>query len=142
MTGKGLRFQAFVVPESDLEWSFDPSGGPGGQHANRSSTRVTLGLDLGRSDAFPAAIRATLLDRLGPRAHDGRLKVTVDDTRSQWRNRSLARKRLTALIEEALTPKRNRRATFPSLTARRRRVKDKRRRGETKRLRREPEIED
>ncbi|NIR39691.1 MAG: aminoacyl-tRNA hydrolase, partial [Actinobacteria bacterium] len=65
MRGPGIRFADVVIPEGDLEWSFDPSGGPGGQHANRSSTRVTLSLDLDAASGLSAAARDRLVARLG-----------------------------------------------------------------------------
>lgn len=139
---KGLRVGGFVVPESELEWFFDPSGGPGGQHANRSSTRVTLTFDISGSVAFPASTRASLLAGLGTRAHDGVLTVTCDETRSQWRNRAIARKRLVEFLVDAMVPIRTRRQTKPSRSARRRRLAEKRHRGETKRLRQRPDSED
>ena len=141
-TAKGLRFRGFVVPESELEWSFDPSGGPGGQHANRSSSRVTLAWNVAGSATFPEPTRSSILARLGVRARNGVVTVTCDQTRSQWRNRSIARQRLASLLEEALVPTRTRRRSKPSRSARRRRLEAKRHRGETKRLRKRPEPED
>ena len=140
--GKGLRFRGFVVPESELEWSFDPSGGPGGQHANRASSRARVTFDLGTSVAFPEAIRDTIVMRLCGRARQGVVTIAVDDTRSQWRNRAIARQRLVELIETALVPQQERRRTRPSASARRRRLDQKRQRAETKRLRQRPNSED
>ena len=141
-TTKGLRFRGFVVPESELEWSFDPSGGPGGQHANRSSSRVTLAWNVAGSVAIPEPTRSDILARIGARARNGVVTVTCDETRSQWRNRSIARHRLASLLDEALVPIRTRRQSKPSRSARRRRLARKRHRGETKRLRRRPELDD
>ncbi len=141
-TAKGLRFRGFVVPESELEWSFDPSGGPGGQHANRSSTRVTLAWNVAGSATIPEPTRSSLLASLGIRARSGVVTVTCDETRSQWRNRSIARHRLVSLLDEALEPIRTRHKSIPSRSARRRRLERKRHRGETKRLRKRPELED
>ncbi len=141
-TTKGVRFRGFVVPESELEWSFDPSGGPGGQHANRSSSRVTLAWNVAGSATIPEPTRKSLLARLGIRARNGVVTVTCDETRSQWRNRSIARHRLASLLDEALVPIRTRHKSKPSRSARRRRLARKRHRGETKRLRKRPELED
>jgi ribosome-associated protein len=138
----GLTFRDIRIPEGELDWSFDTSGGPGGQHANRSATRVTLKFDLGTSPSVPDEVRHRLLEALGPRAGDGVVSVTVDDSRSQWRNRAIARDRLGDLLDEALTPRRRRRSTKPSRSARRRRLRAKRRRSETKRLRRRPDLDD
>jgi ribosome-associated protein len=138
----GLRFSGFVVPESDLEWSFDTPGGPGGQHANRNSTRVTLSFDLEGTIAVPDAVKQRLSHRLGARYRNGTVTVAADDSRSQWRNRAIARSRLETLLEHALIPERTRRATTPSRSARRKRLEEKRLRSETKRLRDRPESDE
>lgn len=132
----GLRFAGLVIPESELDWSYDTPGGPGGQHANRAATRVTLAFDVSASLSLPEDARRRLLD-LGPV-----VRVTVDDTRSQWRNRALARRRLTEVLEEALRPRRARRPTNPTHASRRRRLEHKRQRGMLKRLRRRPGHDD
>jgi len=130
-----------VIPAGELEWRFDPSGGPGGQHANRASTRAELRFDLARSPSVPESLRRRMLERLGSRAPGGVVGVTVDESRSQWRNRSLARRRLAALLRDAMRTPRRRIATTPSRRAKRRRLEDKRRRSQKKRLRRRPEPE-
>ena len=131
-----------VVPAGELEWSFDPSGGPGGQHANKAATRAEVRFDVGTSPSIPDDLRDRMLDRLGPRAPGGIVTVAVDESRSQWRNRVTARRRLADLLEQALRPPhRRRRRTVPGRAARRRRLEAKRRRAETKRLRRTPDWE-
>ncbi|MGH8946188.1 MAG: aminoacyl-tRNA hydrolase, partial [Acidimicrobiia bacterium] len=79
------------------------------------------------------------LERLGPRAAGGRVVVSVDETRSQWQNRQLARRRLQQLLREALRRPVVRRPTRPSATARVRRLEEKRHRSRVKRLRKPPE---
>ncbi len=129
-------------PAPALIWRFGPTGGPGGQHANRAHTRVELGVDLENSTALPPHLRARVLRALRPRLTDGELWVSVDETRSQWRNRQLARRRLKELVAEAARPPAPpRRSTKPSRAARRRRLEDKRHRSETKRGRRPPEAD-
>lgn len=130
-----------AIPAAELTWRFDPSGGPGGQHANRASSRAELSFDLGASPSVPDDLRARLLSNLGPRARNGLVIVTVDESRSQWRNRAIARKRLERLLREACRLPRSRRVTKPSAAARRRRREEKRRRTETKNLRKRPEAE-
>ncbi|MBN2112613.1 MAG: aminoacyl-tRNA hydrolase [Acidimicrobiia bacterium] len=127
-----------VIPAEELQWRFDTSGGPGGQHANRSATRVELAFDVAASPAVPEPLRAILLERLGTRISGGVLRLVVNESRSQWRNRQIARRRLADLLAEALRPRRRRRPTRPSTAARLRRLADKRRRGEIKRDRRAP----
>jgi ribosome-associated protein len=132
-----LRVGQFVIPDAELTWSFSPSGGPGGQHANRSSTRAELRFDLDASEAFPQELKARMIERLGT----GTISVVVDDTRSQWRNRSIARRRLSEKLLSAMRTERPRRPTKPTGASKRRRLESKRRRGETKRLRGKPEVE-
>ena len=130
-----------AIPAGELAWRFDTAGGPGGQHANRAASRAELTFDLGSSPSVPDDLRARMLANLGPRARNGLVIVTVDESRSQWRNRALARKRLERLLREACRLPRSRRATKPSAGARRRRREEKRRRSETKNLRKRPEPE-
>lgn len=132
---------AFVIPEGELEWSFSTSGGPGGQHANRNATKAELRWDLEASAAVGDDLRHRLATGLGSRVRDGVISVTVGESRSQWRNRQLARRRLAELLEGALRERRRRVPTRPSPSATNARIKDKRRRGADKRLRQPPEIE-
>ena len=128
----------FVIPGSELSWRFDPSGGPGGQHANKAATRAELTWDLETSPSVPDPLRRRMLERLGNRAPGGVITVTVDDTRSQWRNRAIARRRLAEVLTDAARRPKRRIGTKPSRAARRRRLEKKRRRGEIKRLRKPP----
>ena len=131
--------QDITIPAKELDWTFLPSGGPGGQHANRASSKVVLRFDASSSDAFDEAARVRLIDRLA----DSVISVTVDESRSQWRNRQIARRRLRERIESALAPDPPpRRATKPSRRADQRRLKTKRLRSEQKRLRKRPNFED
>jgi len=128
------------IPADELEWTFSPSGGPGGQHANRSSTRAEVRFNVARSRAFDDVTRRTLLRKFDP---DTVISVTADETRSQWRNRQMAARRLGDRIREALKPDPpRRRPTKPSRSARRRRIEEKRSRSRTKILRRPPGAED
>ena len=123
-----LSFSGGTVPASAVDWRFDPSGGPGGQHANRSNTRVEATLDLGAAGDMAPEVRQQLIDRLGDE-----LRVVVDDTRSQARNREIALDRLEERLRSGLVTAKPRKATRPSRRARRRRLDEKRRRAETKR---------
>jgi ribosome-associated protein len=125
------------IPLDELEWRFTPSGGPGGQHANRSNTRVELRFDVEASPSLGPRQRARLLERLGPV-----VRVTVDAERSQLRNRVLAQQRLADRLSVALQLEKPRRATRPTEAARRRRMDTKRRLGEKKRQRRPPSPND
>jgi ribosome-associated protein len=128
------------IPADELQWTFSPAGGPGGQHANRSSTRAELRFDVAVSRAFDDESKRRLLNKVGDNSV---MLVSVDETRSQWRNRQIARQRLREQLSEALRPDPpKRRATKPSRAARRRRIDDKRSRSRTKSLRRSPGLDD
>ena len=125
-----LEFPGGTVPASAVTWRFDPSGGPGGQHANRSSTRAEAVVDLTIAGDMEPDVRRRLLERFG-----AELRAASDDTRSQARNRDIALDRLEERLRGALVVSKPRKATRPSGAARRRRLLDKRRRSDTKRSR-------
>jgi ribosome-associated protein len=110
------------------------SSGPGGQHAQKSETRVEALFDVEASDALTDAQKRRVLAKAGPV-----LRAIAQDERSQLRNRELARERLVAALREALRVERRRVPTKPTAAARERRLEGKRRRGQVKRLRRELE---
>lgn len=122
-----------AVPLHELEWRFVASGGPGGQHANRSNTKVELTFDVSASTAFGPVQRERVLRALGGQPV---IRVVVDDERSQLRNRDLALERLRSRLAAALVVPKDRRPTKPSQAARQRRLDAKRRRSEIKRSRR------
>ncbi|MDD7966532.1 alternative ribosome rescue aminoacyl-tRNA hydrolase ArfB [Actinomycetospora lemnae] len=127
-----------VLPAASLHWRFSRAGGPGGQGVNTTDSRVELSVDLHQAP-LREVVRERLLDRLGPRLHDGVLTVVAADDRAQRRNRRAARDRLAALLRDALAPDPpSRRPTAPSRAARRRRLESKRRQGAVKALRRRP----
>lgn len=121
------------IPLSELSWRFTPSGGPGGQHANRSNTRAEVSFDVASSPSLGPAQRARLLERLGPV-----VRVVADDERSQTRNRDLALERLQRRLAEGLRVAPPRFATRPSRGEKKRRLEEKRRRSERKQARRPP----
>ncbi len=131
--------ERLTIPAAELSWRFTTSGGPGGQHANRSNTRAELSYDIRASEVLDDDTRARLLRGLGERAPGGVVTVAAGESRSQWRNRQLARRRLRELLADALRVRKRRRPTRPSGSARRRRLEEKRRRGDVKRLRRDPD---
>src|SRR5499427_10153499 len=126
-----------VIPPAELSWRFSRSPGPGGQSVNTADSRVELSYHLAGSDALGPALKERALRALAGRLADGVLTVTASETRSQLRNREAAAERMSALLTEATAaPPRARRPTKPSRAARERRLADKRRTSETKRLRR------
>jgi ribosome-associated protein len=124
------------VPLSELQVRFTPSGGPGGQHANKVSTRVELRFDVAGSPSLGPRQRARLLERLGPE-----VRIVADDERSQLRNRQLAVERFRARVAAALHVDKPRRPTRPSKGAKERRLTEKRQLSERKRNRR-PDFDD
>jgi ribosome-associated protein len=122
-----------VLPRGEIELRVSRSSGPGGQHANTAETRVEAVLDVQATTALSEAQRRRVLAKTGPV-----LRAVAQDERSQLRNRELAVERLVERLREALRVERRRKATKPSAAARERRLEAKKRRGETKRLRRPP----
>ena len=128
---------AVVVPSRELRWRFSRSSGPGGQSVNTTDSRVELSLDVSTTEALGPVLRERALAALADRLVDGVLTVSAAEHRSQLQNRRAARARLAALLRDATAPPpRARRATRPSRAAKERRIAAKKRRGETKRLRR------
>jgi ribosome-associated protein len=119
---------------SEVRFRVSRSSGPGGQHAQKSSTRVEALFDVEDSDGLSEAERRRVLDRLGPL-----VRAVAQDERSQLRNRELAVRRILEQVAEAARPRRRRRATVPTEGSREQRLEDKRRRADLKRLRRAPE---
>ena len=134
MSKKNL--ESLAIPESEMKVKFSPSGGPGGQHANKASTRVELSWDVRTSSVLNALEKESLIQKYGPI-----IRLAVDETRSQARNREIAQKRLLTKVISALQSPKKRVATKPSRSAKARRVSSKKRRGELKKLRRTPKME-
>lgn len=125
---------SLTIPAWELAFSFSPSGGPGGQHANRSATRVTLFFDVANSPSLTEAQRGRLLKRLDSRLdQDGILQISAQDTRSQHRNREIVLERFEELLREALKPRKRRRKTRPNKAANERRLREKKKRSHLKR---------
>jgi len=129
--------RSVLIPERELKWRFSRSSGPGGQSVNTADSRVELRLDLATTTALGPIQRARAMQRLEGRLVDGSLVVTASRERSQLRNRQAAMRRMAEILAKALAPpppkRKPTRATRGSVE---RRLADKRRRGQTKRLRR------
>lgn len=136
----GLTVRAgVVIPEAELGWRFSRSSGPGGQSVNTADSRVELIFDLAATSALGEPLKDRALERLATRLVDGVLTIAASEHRSQWRNREAARARLASLLRDAIAaPPRQRRATRPSKGSVRRRLDEKKRRGQTKKLRGRP----
>ena len=125
--------KSVVLPRSEIELRTSRSSGPGGQHAQKSETRVEAVFDVEASSALSDVQKRRVVAKAGPV-----LRAVAQDERSQLRNRELAVERLVAVLAEALRVPRRRVPTSPSPQAKERRLEGKRRRGDVKRLRRPP----
>jgi ribosome-associated protein len=133
MDGESIRVtRSVVLPLTEVQLRFSRSSGPGGQHAQKSETRVEAIFDVEASAALTDAQKRRVVSRAGPV-----LRAVAQDERSQLRNRELAVERLVEQLRRALRVERRRVATKPTEASRRRRLEDKQRRSRTKRLRRE-----
>jgi ribosome-associated protein len=129
--------RSVTIPSSELEFNFTTSGGPGGQHANKVSTRAEVRWNVDRSTVLGPRQRDRIRSKLRHRIDaNGNLRLASDAQRSQMRNREDVRKRLARLVAEALIPPKKRVSTKPSRTAVERRLQEKKRRGDLKRQRR------
>jgi ribosome-associated protein len=121
---------------SEVAFRFSRSSGPGGQHAQKTSTRVEALFDVEASQALTPAEARRVLDRLGPV-----VRAVAQDERSQLRNRELATDRILEQLREATKIRRKRRPTKPTKASKERRLEEKRHQSTTKRRRRPPEAE-
>ncbi len=129
-----------TIPPDELTWRFSRSPGPGGQSVNTTDSRVELSFDLAASRALPPKLKERALHTLAGRLADGVVTVTASEYRSQLRNREAAAARLGELLAEATAPPATpRRPTRPSRAATERRLAEKQRRAQTKRLRKPTE---
>ncbi|HEY8646506.1 MAG TPA: alternative ribosome rescue aminoacyl-tRNA hydrolase ArfB [Gaiellaceae bacterium] len=116
---------------SEIAFRFSRSSGPGGQHAQKSSTRAEALFDVEESAALTPAEKKRVLAKLGPV-----VRAAAQDERSQLRNRELATDRVIEQLREATKVRRKRRPTKPTTASKERRLDEKKRRGRTKQLRR------
>jgi ribosome-associated protein len=133
MDGESIRVtRSVVLPAGEIAFRFSRSSGPGGQHAQKSETRVEAVFDVESSTALSDVQKRRVLARAGPV-----LRAVAQDERSQARNRELAQERLVEQLRQALKVERRRLPTRPTEASRERRLEQKRRRSQTKRLRRD-----
>ena len=124
------------IPLAEIAVRASRSSGPGGQHANVTASRIEASFDIAASTSLSDAQKERAMAKLG-----ARVTAVAQDARSQSRNRELALERLAARLRHALEVPRPRTATRPTTASRRRRLDDKRRRGETKRARRRVDLD-
>jgi ribosome-associated protein len=125
--------RSVAIPRSEIELRFSRSSGPGGQHAQKTESRVEAVFDVESSSALSAAQKRRVVAKAGPV-----LRAIAQDERSQWRNRELAVERLVGALRAALFVERPRRPTAPTRASQERRLDQKRAQSERKRRRRPP----
>ena len=123
-----------VIPASEVELRASRSGGPGGQHANKTASRIEAVFDVRASPSLTPAQKDRIAGRLGPR-----VTAVSQDSRGQARNREIALERLRDRLARAIVPRKHRRPSKPGRAADQRRLDAKRRRSERKRDRRRPD---
>src|SRR5262245_775142 len=130
---------ALTIPRSELEFRATRSGGPGGQHVNTSSTRIELTWNVLTSPSLDDAQRARILEKLPTRIDSsGVLRLTASSQRSQLQNREEVTERFAQIVAQALRIPKARKKTKPSKASKEARLKQKKRRSETKQRRRVP----
>lgn len=129
--------QNLVIKGAELGISVSRASGPGGQHVNKTSSRVSLRFNIIESQSLTDIQKARLLEKLATRlVGEGELLIHVDSERSQFKNRQIARERLKEIIRKALLPRKKRVATKPTLGSKQQRISSKKKRGLLKKLRR------
>lgn len=132
-----------VIPAAELHWTAARGSGPGGQHVNKTATKVELRFDLEATTALPEDVKQRLRTLARNRIDaEGRIVVESQASRSQAQNREDARHKLAELVRRALVRPKRRKATKPSRAVKRRRLEEKRKRSEKKRARKNPGPED
>ena len=126
----GLR-----IPVSEIVWNFNPSGGPGGQHANKANTRVEAELTITHLTEIDDHTKSLIIEKIGES-----LRVVEDSTRSQNRNRKKALQRMEKRLIDAVQIEKKRKPTKPSRSSNERRLQVKKRRSKLKAERKPPEI--
>lgn len=127
---------SIVIPQSELMWRFSRSSGPGGQSVNTTDSKAQLVFDLANTPSLSPHLRARALERLAATLTNGCIVITASEQRSQLQNRKAAERRLGETLKQSISPPpRKRRPTKPSMAATERRIKEKKSRSQTKRLR-------
>lgn len=130
--------ETVAISPGELWFTASRSGGPGGQHVNKTSSKVTLHWSVETTEALSQAQKQLVLFKLGNKITDGILKLHVEDSRSQHKNKETALTRLAQLVAEALKQPKPRVKTKVSKGQKKRRLDDKKQRSEKKQLRKSP----
>ncbi len=130
----------FEIDDSELEFDFSRSGGPGGQHANKASTKAALLFDVKKNNSLRNWQKKRVIKKLGNRINkEGILRIECQEHRSQKKNRDGAVRRFQQLMEWALRKPKRRKKTRPPRWVNEKRLRSKKRRSEKKMLRKDPE---
>lgn len=139
VSGKDDVFREQLLKE--LRYSYSPSSGPGGQHANKVSSRVILQFDVPNSQVLSKKQKESIFSKLGNRITDsGLLFLDSQEERSQIRNKQIVTRRFFDLISQAITPTKKRIPTKPSNSSKKIRLEEKRKNSDQKKLRKPPEV--
>lgn len=132
-----------VIPVGELDFSVSRASGPGGQHVNKTSTRVTVTWDLSKTQVLSPEQLERLYEKLAARiTQEQQLQIHVDESRSQLRNKEIALARLAELVRQGLHQPKARKQTKPTRSSQRRRVDQKKQRGQVKQARKKPTRQD
>lgn len=128
--------KGLLIPMSEVRFRTSRSGGPGGQNVNKLETRVELEFNVLSSPRLSDHQRARIIEALASRIDSsGILRIVSSESRSQWKNKQQAIEKFAKLLRKALTPRKKRIRTGPSKASRERRLEQKKRQSEKKRLR-------
>jgi ribosome-associated protein len=134
-------FSIFEQLREEIQYTTSRSSGKGGQHANKVESRVSLFFDIKASELFNDEQKKLLLKAFESRLNQASvLQLDVEESRSQSINKGIAYKRLCAMIEEALKPKKKRKPTKPTKASEKKRLNTKKARSELKKLRRKDKL--
>ena len=132
--------EGIAIPSYELIYTASRSSGPGGQHANKTSSRITLHWSLKNTQALTPSQKRRAIKKIGYRlTEEGVLQIYVEESRNQHRNKTIAQERLREIVVDALKMPKRRIETKPTFGSKKRRVHAKKARGATKTLRKKPD---
>ena len=122
-----------IIPTNEIQWRFSRSSGPGGQNVNKIESQVEIIFNIEKSKALNTFQKNLLLTKLNNKIINGCISLKVKEKRTQFKNRQLARQKLTSLIKKIImSEEKVRKVTTPTKYSQRRRIESKKKRGELK----------